>query len=67
MSLLVQNLSISLNRREILKNVAFTLPETGLFFLLGPNGAGKSTLIRAVCGLIPLDSGEIAWNGESLR
>ena len=66
MSLLVQNLSISLNRREILKNVAFTLPETGLFFLLGPNGAGKSTLIRAVCGLIPLDSGEIAWNGESL-
>ena len=66
MSLSVQNLSVSLNRRKILQNVTFTLPETGLFFLLGPNGAGKSTLIRAICGLIPSDFGEITWNSRSL-
>ena len=27
--------------------------------LLGPNGAGKTTAIRAMCGLIDADSGEI--------
>jgi ABC-2 type transport system ATP-binding protein len=27
--------------------------------LIGPNGAGKSTLLRMLCGLLPVDSGEI--------
>jgi len=27
--------------------------------LLGPNGAGKTTLVRAICGRVRLDSGEI--------
>lgn len=27
----------------------------------GPNGAGKSTLLRAVCHLLPLEQGEIAF------
>jgi ABC-2 type transport system ATP-binding protein len=30
---------------------------------LGPNGAGKSTTMRAVMGLIAIDSGSITWNG----
>lgn len=66
MGLTVQNLSISLTGKNILRKVRFALPETGIFFLLGPNGAGKSTLLRAICGLIPADSGEILWNGQSL-
>ena len=32
--------------------------------LLGPNGAGKTTAIRALCGLIPVDSGEITVFGQ---
>jgi len=27
--------------------------------VLGPNGAGKSTFLRAVAGLVPLDSGRV--------
>jgi len=32
--------------------------------LLGPNGAGKTTAIRAICGLIPIDSGDITVFGQ---
>ena len=32
--------------------------------LLGPNGAGKTTAIRAMCGLIDADSGEITVLGQ---
>ena len=67
MSLLVQNLSISLNRREILKNVAFTLPETGLFFLLGPNGAGKTTFVKLLTRLYDPTEGEIRMDGIPIQ
>ncbi|MEQ1824718.1 MAG: ABC transporter ATP-binding protein [Pirellula sp.] len=35
--------------------------------LLGPNGAGKTTLIRAICGRVRLDRGEIKLLGKSIQ
>ncbi|MEP6732435.1 MAG: ABC transporter ATP-binding protein [bacterium] len=34
--------------------------------VVGPNGSGKSTLVRALVGSIPLVSGSIAVDGESM-
>jgi ATP-binding cassette subfamily B protein len=33
----------------------------------GRVGSGKTTLLRALLGLLPLDDGEIRWNGEVVR
>ena len=33
---------------------------------LGPNGAGKSTAMRAVFGLVELDSGTVRWQGAPI-
>jgi ABC-2 type transport system ATP-binding protein len=33
---------------------------------LGPNGAGKTTAMRAVFGLVPLDSGRVIWDGREI-
>ena len=34
---------------------------------LGPNGAGKTTAMRAVFGLVELDSGTVLWQGVPIR
>jgi thiamine transport system ATP-binding protein len=34
--------------------------------VLGPSGSGKSTLLRAICGLEPLISGRVEWDGDDL-
>lgn len=35
--------------------------------IIGRNGAGKTVLFKAICGLLPLHSGEILINGEKRR
>ena len=34
--------------------------------VIGPNGAGKTTLMRVISGLIPVSSGDLAFEGRSL-
>ena len=35
--------------------------------IFGPNGCGKSTLINMIAGLIPVDAGQIRFDGKTLR
>jgi branched-chain amino acid transport system ATP-binding protein len=37
-----------------------------IFALLGPNGSGKSTLVRAVVGLVGVESGRVLLGGEDI-
>jgi ABC-2 type transport system ATP-binding protein len=39
----------------------------GVTGLLGPNGAGKTTLMRALCGLLPVNQGEVRVLGLDPR
>jgi len=49
-----------------LDGVSLTVGKGQIVGFLGPNGAGKSTTMRAVMGLIAIDSGDITWNGEPI-
>lgn len=35
--------------------------------VFGPNGCGKSTLINLISGLIPIDGGEVLYDGRTIR
>lgn len=36
-------------------------------YVVGANGAGKTSLLRMVCGLAPIDEGDILWNGTPIH
>ncbi|MCE7935909.1 MAG: ABC transporter ATP-binding protein [Chlorobi bacterium CHB2] len=62
----VHDLTVSYNRRPVLWDIDFTVPEGKLIAVVGPNGAGKSTLIKAAMGLIPSASGYVRFFGQGL-
>lgn len=60
----VNNLSVSFDKQEVLKDISFSVNEGDVLAIIGPNGAGKTVLFRALLGLIPFD-GEIKWRKDA--
>ncbi len=52
--------------RPALERVSFEAKRGEVLGLLGPNGAGKTTLIAHLAGLVAIQSGDIAVNGQPL-
>lgn len=55
----IENLSVSLKGKEVLKRINLSLEEKKFIGIVGPNGGGKTTLLRALLGLIKPSSGTI--------
>ena len=49
-----------------LDDLSFTVPEGEVVGFLGPNGSGKTTAMRAVFGLVGLQSGSVRWDGHEI-
>lgn len=63
----VKNLNKSFGKREILKDISFSVEEGEIFGFLGPNGAGKTTTIKILVGLITQDKGTVSVFGNDLH
>ena len=49
---------------QALADLSFSVERGRMLGFLGPNGAGKTTAMRAVFGLVEVDSGEVLWRGQ---
>ncbi|WP_246141171.1 ABC transporter ATP-binding protein [Bacillus marasmi] len=65
--LALENVKKTINGKEIIKGLSFTVNEGEVFGFLGPNGAGKTTTIRMIVGLMRLSEGDIIVNGKSIK
>lgn len=63
--LILENISKSINGKQILRNISFSVEQGQIFGYLGPNGAGKTTTIRIILGLYEQFTGEIKFNSNS--
>ncbi|OEH93576.1 export ABC transporter ATP-binding protein [Bacillus solimangrovi] len=54
-------------KKEVVKDVSFSIQKGESFGLLGPNGAGKSTIISMISGLVSPDAGDVIVDGQSIR
>ena len=62
----VKNITVRYGKSVALDNVSLSVEENSVVSIVGANGAGKSTILKAVSGLIPLDSGEIWFQDQRI-
>ncbi|MCF0261806.1 MAG: LPS export ABC transporter ATP-binding protein [Sphaerochaetaceae bacterium] len=61
-TLTVQNLKKVYGRREVVKDISFSMQSGQIIGLLGPNGAGKTTTFYMIVGFIENNGGSININ-----
>lgn len=63
----IKNLNVSVEEKEIIKNLDLKLERGKVYALMGPNGSGKSTLAQVLAGNPKYkSSGEIIFENENL-
>ncbi len=63
-ALVIENLSVILKGKDVLRNINFALEEGSFLGIVGPNGGGKTTLVRTILGLLRPSSGSIKVFGQ---
>ena len=63
----IRGLSKQFDKAVIYDKFDLDIPRGKLISVFGPNGCGKSTLINMIAGLIPVDAGQILFDGMLLQ
>lgn len=62
----LEKVSVSIEGVRVLRDISCDIAERKTTVMIGRNGAGKTTTLRAVMGLLPLDSGAVRLDGNDL-
>ncbi len=62
----LKNVHTSYGRIKALKGISLKVYPGEIVAMIGANGAGKSTTLMSICGIVPLDQGEIIYDGISI-
>lgn len=67
MKFIIEHLSKSFEKKEVLRDIHFTFEEGKIYGLLGRNGAGKTTLFNCLNRDIKIDSGSFYMDMDGVR
>ncbi len=62
----VKGISAGYQGNDVVHDVTFHVDSGEAVMIIGSNGAGKTTLFRAMCGLLPLSSGQVVFDGDDI-
>ncbi len=62
----IENISTFYGNIQALKNISISVKEGEIITLIGANGAGKSTTLMSLCGIVPVKSGKITFDGKDI-
>ena len=60
----IRDLTVAYKRLPAVHHLSLELLCGSSIGLLGPNGAGKTSLLKALVGLVPIESGSISFHGQ---
>jgi NitT/TauT family transport system ATP-binding protein len=63
----IRGMSKSFNGTVIYDKFDLDLPQGEFISIFGPNGCGKSTLINMISGLMPMDAGQVLFDGQTIE
>ena len=63
----VEALRVGYGNVEIVHGITISVGAGECVALIGANGAGKTTTLRAICGLLPIRSGSIVFDGAPIN
>jgi branched-chain amino acid transport system ATP-binding protein len=63
----IRGLFVAVAGTPVLNDVTLSVASGSFAGLIGRNGAGKTTVMRAIMGLLPIDSGQVQFLGNDLR
>ena len=67
MEINVKKVSKSFKKKNIIKNLSFTLGCPGLVCFKGESGSGKTTVLNMISGLLKTDEGTIIIDGKEIK
>ena len=63
----LQDVHTSYGKIHALKGISLKVYPGEIVSIIGANGAGKSTTLMTICGIVPLLSGTIHYNGQPIH
>lgn len=63
----IENLTKKYGEKKAVDSLSLTIAPGEIYGFIGHNGAGKTTTIKAVCGILDFDGGEIYVDGTSIK
>ena len=62
----VDQACLTINKKEVLKEISFNIKENNILSIIGPNGSGKTSLLKVLHGIYELSAGDISWGSYSV-
>ncbi|EIW16345.1 ATP-binding cassette, subfamily B [Pelosinus fermentans] len=62
-----QDVTFAYEKRTVLKNVSFTIPENTTTAIIGPSGSGKSTICSLIARFYDADKGSVSVGGVDVK
>ena len=63
-AIICSNVNKSYGKKEVLKNIDFTLEKGKIYGLIGRNGAGKTTLLSILSAQNPVTEGNVTGTAK---
>ncbi len=63
----LQDVHASYGNIKALKGISLKVYQGEIVAIIGANGAGKSTTLMTICGVVPVDQGDVVYQGRSIK